>query len=372
MRFIKLDKIKSIHTTLFSENCAKKTIWCNMRIFLLCLLLLTGCARKQSDKDALYRFEDYTVLKETAVWDDSLFLGHPSDIRYFNDWLLMYDPYDGQAFTCVHADSLKHKRLVNVGNGAGEVRLPVYLFHTEQGDSVVMYERSAKIFKRIAWSDFISNNLQQSVYSTQLTDQCYQAIPCKENYIMNVYHGGRLFRLVDSDNNIISEFGAYPGEVDSRFDDFSAGIVTQCQMASSPCGNYFVAAGYMSDMLSFYKIENNQVHLSKEYFSVGAQIDVYKHKGGYTSRRNEKTLQTYVDLCSTKDYVYALYQGCRVKETPKKELSYLQILDWNGNFIAGFRFDKRLFSIAVNEDTKTLYGLAGGETSHVYVYKLAL
>ncbi len=65
-------------------------------------------------------------------------------------------------------------------------------------------------------------------------------------------------------------------------------------------------------------------------------------------------------------------KGCRVKETPKKELSYLQILDWNGNFIAGFRFDKRLFSIAVNEDTKTLYGLAGGDTSHVYVYKLAL
>lgn len=338
----------------------------------LCILLVLGCAKGNSSGEAMLRFGDYVPLKGTRGCKDSLFLGHPQDIRFFNGWLLMYDPYDGQTFTAVHPETWEQKRLLNVGTGAGEVILPVNLFQTEHQDTIVMYERSTKLFKHMAWTDFISGNLQPAVCSMQLTEPCYNAVLCKDGYVMNVSHEGKQFRWVDAKHHAITEFGKYLGKVDGWLDDFSAGMVTQCRMVCSPCENYFVTTGYMSDWLLFYKIEGNQFLLSKEYFSIEADLDVYKHHSGYTSRRNERTLQTYVDLCPTREYVYALYQGCRIKETPKKDVSYLQVLDWEGNFKIGFRFDKRLFSITVDEASKTLYALAGGEESCIYVYKLVL
>ena len=145
-------------------------------------------------------------------------------------------------------------------------------------------------------------------------------------------------------------------------------MMTQCQMAANPEGSVVVAAGYMTDMLSFYKVDGAEVSLLKEYFSQDADVEIRKDETGISVIPTANTLQTYIHLCPTRSFLYALYWGTR--EGEPRERSYIQVFDWEGNFVKGYAVNDRLVSVAVDEEAETLYGLTTKEETPVLVYSL--
>ena len=69
-------------------------------------------------------------------------------------------------------------------------------------------------------------------------------------------------------------------------------LITQCSMAYNESGQVMAAAGYMSDMLSFYKIDDGNISLVKEYFTFNPQVDLKEGNYGVIMRSIGNTLDT--------------------------------------------------------------------------------
>lgn len=178
----------------------------------------------------------------------------------------------------------------------------------------------------------------------------------------------KLFSLLSPNGDVISRFGRYPGELDENMDSRSLSFLTQCLVCADNSGERMVAAGYMSDMLSFYKKKGNEFVLYKEYFSKNADIDIQKDASGWHTKPNDNTLDTYLSLCFSKDKLFALYRGTKYGEKVKK--SYIQVFDLDGCFVKGFVIPERLRSIAVNETGELLYGISFEDEISINVYNL--
>lgn len=335
---------------------------------VLLMLLLVSCDK--SNVNPIYEFENYEKLESefVIISNDSIFLGRPYSLSLIKDNIVMYDFYDQKMLTWYSLTDNKTKHNVSMGNGPGEFIPPLYIFSLGD-DKVKLYERSNGTFYTYEWSDVYNDNLKNPISVDRLKIFGENAVPCGQNYLLNDMQDDlNLFSLISPDGDVISRFGRYPGELNENMDSKSLGFLTQCLVGVDNLGERMVAAGYMSDMLSFYKKVGDEFVLYKEYFTKNADIDIQKDASGWHTRPNENTLNTYLSLCFSKDKLFALYWG--TKEGEKAEKSYIQVFDLDGCFIKGFVVPECLKTIAVNETGELLYGISFEDEISINVYNL--
>lgn len=342
----------------------KRNVFC----FIVVLSVVLGaCGRK--DSDARDGWENYHEITGTPLTGDSLFLGRPGSIVCFDGHLGVYDFYDGKIFTWIDLEDKTSRHNTRLGNGPGEFIPPLYLYKDGKTENVRIFERSKGICYTYKLADALNGTLSSPLRRDSVGSPGNQVVPCGDYYVGNqMSDDKKMFYLLSSDRKTQLRFGFYPGDLKGTDDADVLDMMTQCQMAANNEGDVVVAAGYMTDMLSFYKIENGEVSLLKEYFSKDADVDVQKDATGIHVVPTHNTLQTYIHLCPTRSFLYALYWG--TKENERKELSHIQVFDWKGNFIKGYSVKKRLISIAVDETEDKLYGLTAEEESPILVYSL--
>ena len=117
-------------------------------------------------------------------------------------------------------------------------------------------------------------------------------------------------------------------------------------------------------------MEGVRAVLLHEYFTYSADRDILENDNMISIRDNERTMLAYNDLCAGQKYLYALYEGMKMKQKERPKYTYLRVFDWKGNFVKGYKFNELLYDIAVDEESNTLYGLASGESDHICIYKL--
>ena len=332
------------------------------------MLLVTGC--KESDINPVYDFKNYDEIESDFVItsNDSVFLGRPYSLSLLKGNIVMYDFYDNKMLTWYSLADNKTKHNVSMGNGPGEFIPPLYIFPSGD-DEVKLYERSKGVFYTYKWSDVYNDNLKNPISVDRLNVVGSNAVPCGQNYLLNEMQDDMyLFSLLSPNGEIISRFGRYPGVLNENMDSSSLQILTQCLVCADNSGERMVAAGYMSDMLSFYKREGDKFTLCKEYFSINADIDIQKDALGWHTSPNENTLNTYSSLYFSKDKLFALYLG--TKDGEKAEKSYIQVFDLEGCFMKGFVVPECLKAIAVNETGDFLYGISFENEISISVYNL--
>ena len=340
------------------------------RILVLSFLMLLVVSCDESNMNPIFEFENYDKIESDFVItsNDSIFLGRPYSLSLIKDNIVMYDFYDQKMLTWYSLADNKTKHNVSMGNGPGEFIPPLYIFPFGD-DKVKLYERSNGAFYTYKWSDVYNDNLKNPISVDHLNLFGKNAVPCGQNYLLNNMQDDlNLFSLISPNGDVISRFGRFPGELNENMDSKSLHFLTQCLVGVDHSGGKIVAAGYMSDMLSFYKREGDEFVLYKEYFSKNADINIQKDASGWHTSPNENTLNTYLSLCFSKDKLFALYWG--TKEGEKVEKSYIQVFDLDGCFIKGFVASGCLRTIAVNETGEFLYGISFEDEISISVYNL--
>lgn len=130
-----------------------------------------------------------------------------------------------------------------------------------------------------------------------------------------------------------------------------------------PKRNLIVQSFSYMEYLLFFDFDNNRrfaIH-QKKALSFNDSFD--------RKSRNEK-YYSFTDAATSEKYFMILYwRGDYFMNVPNKE-GNIEVLafDWEGNYVKGFKLDRKLVSIEYDEKKKTLYGLDANE--NIYSYDL--
>lgn len=167
--------------------------------------------------------------------------------------------------------------------------------------------------------------------------------------------------VLDSGGQVCSTFGEWPYR-DEDEKKVSGTIRSQAYMfsiAASPSKTKFVASLLSANMLSFYQLEKDSLHLLKESILTYPDYEYRNSPTNYSGTTRNTPLH-YLCAACTEDYVYILYSGKKFSEcglaTFRGDIIY--VYNWNGDKIAMMKSDKMLKEICLSEDEKSMYAIA--------------
>lgn len=345
------------------------------KLYLLLLLILSGCANAQTKKIGIYDWKEYKQMTPISVIDmqesDLLFGNSSSLSALIGDWLFIYDPYEGNQYSLFNLKTKEEKRILAKGNGPGEFLQPTQIFVDEGRQQVKLYERQKALFHTYSFHHAVRGEFRNPISVDDIGDVGYDATICGTNYVQDrEAEDLKIFSLKDATGKTLARFGNYPGKsIKGLTDPMSILMLAQSRAIANPKGDVIVTAGRMNDWVAFYQLKDNQPRLIKEYFSIDAEAKIERGANFTRMTHNDKTITAYMRLYPTSKYLYALYSGAYKGYRPPYR--YLQVFDWNGNFVKGLRFSERLNSIVVNEKEGKLYGLSKtNDEPRIYVYSL--
>lgn len=130
-------------------------------------------------------------------------------------------------------------------------------------------------------------------------------------------------------------------------------------IAPSPSKTKFIASLLSADILSFYQLENDSVHLLKETILTYPDYEYRNSPTVYSGASKDSPINYLCATCS-ENYVYVLYSGKNFRQDALASFSgnVIYVYTWNGNKIAMLKSDKMLGKICLAEDGKTMYAIA--------------
>ena len=353
-----------------------------MQVFCMVVMLtLPSCGKGQVDY-GLNDFAHYEPLEFSGYSnEDDLFLGRPQGLAIINDRLVITDYYDRKYLTWATLDLKSFARNVDRGTGPGEISSSATIFRTENPEIVKMQDFSAGRIYSFRWNDMLKGRFSKPIKTDHVGQSRERLALVGDNYVCyDIIDDDRLlFSVVGPDGDIIYRFGEFPGEYhhENPGNRFVRMSLTECMVAANSGGSVFVAGGFKTDFLAFYKLTDQGGSLIKQYFTYSPdnEIKYYNVNGqeAYSYKSNDKTINAYRGLTASEHYLLALYDGTKALSDDKPDYRYLQVFDWDGNFIKGYKLNRRLGAMAFDEKSETLYALGLGEDgeSRIYTYRLS-
>ncbi|MCX4366336.1 MAG: BF3164 family lipoprotein, partial [Bacilli bacterium] len=167
--------------------------------------------------------------------------------------------------------------------------------------------------------------------------------------------------VLDSSGQVHNTFGEWPYR-DEDEKKVSGIVRSQAYMfgiAPSPSKTKFIASLLSADILSFYQLENDSVHLLKETILTYPDYEYRNSPTVYSGASKDSPINYLCATCS-ENYVYVLYSGKNFRQDALASFSgnVIYVYTWNGNKIAMLKSDKMLGKICLAEDGKTMYAIA--------------
>lgn len=126
-----------------------------------------------------------------------------------------------------------------------------------------------------------------------------------------------------------------------------------------PQRNMVVQSFQRLDYLLFMDFDNNDYYAIHQEGSLSFN-DTFK-------KRDQRSALHFTDGASSSDCIMLLYwQGDYTLKDTDGNLPELMVFDWDGNYVSGFKMDRRARAIEYDEKHKVLYGLCEGEDLYAY------
>lgn len=321
-----------------------------------------SCSVRQGHQ--LFRDGQMKIIKgEPCIPMDELL--SPCSVFILDEKLLVTDKHDGKLVTEISLEDSSMLRKINIGNGPHEFINVSDIYDLK--DEFVIFDNNRRLFSRYSSKDGFNccrDNYVGSI-SFALSETLYSIIPFQDNYIATGCFGDDIFAVIAPDMSVISRFGQYP-EDDTGVGSQEFCLKNQMTLCADPQWRYFVAAGFYNDWLAFYKYENADFILEKEYFSADAELKITGYSDGkisyYSCVETPNTVRTYRGLYSTDDYFYALYWGVKSGDIAADGNSSMILrFSLEGKYIDGYMVDGLLKSFAVSRDNRTMYAISGDQ-----------
>ena len=319
------------------------------------ILLLLSC---RSSNQETIRVEN--IICQPIICEDNYIIGGPREMALSDSILAVMDAKSDSMLLFFNVKSGKYLGKAGIrGQGPSEFTVLSSL-ESHGGGSFSFYDINKKTF-------YYTNSVMGDGVQFIPAFRVDSGLPLEVHPMANgkfiapgIYEKYR-YCVLDSNGQVHSTLGEWPYR--DKDEKTVSGIVrSQAYMfgiASSPSRTKFVAYLMSADMLSFYQLENDSLHLRKETIVTYPDYEYRNNPTDYSGASRDSPLVYLWATCS-EDYVYLLYSGKNFRQNALASFSgdMIYVYNWNGDKIAMIKSDKMLKQICVAKDGKTMYAIA--------------
>lgn len=311
--------------------------------FAVFSVILSSCSAPKKQAEIVRR-----DLAGEVVFKD-VFLGIPQDILFYGDFMLIDDQYENKVLSIVDMKSgTLVGRHLSTGRGPGEVMRPYFSIYGDRlyacNDSGMM-----NIYLLPEMKFIESFEIEGSPDRLKRMADYYVGV--------GVWSGQGRLQIFDEQGKFLFAGSDFPDNEDNKPNSFGS-IVYQGNFCVHPHKNRYVFAAAYSDKIEFHEIRNGKHVLLSESEGeekVGAEIDDTGN-----ARLAPNVFLGYTRAWGGEDYCYMLYIGKeRGTEGVQRGMSdTVRQYDWDGKLVAEYKLDRLVPTIAVDEASGHIYGLA--------------
>lgn len=332
-------------------------------IVVLFFCLLTACGSDKSN-NIVSNFEK----KNPKFWvkeypDQSIDIS--TSLVYFDNNLYWLDVSQESQLFRLHLDSLKVIDCkVKKGRGEGEFGSLNSLKQFKNSLQFLDCNRK-KIFtgKKNQYKLHCQfSNVKEAVMEASLLNE-------SKEIVYGIYSDSR-FRLISNDS-IISVYDKFPPSINKlnlSYELKNMGCLSQITSYE----NKFVNIIYDSGIIEFFYLNKDQIELVKLF-----EFNEFKfkpvHMEGYSYVEQDRFNTGFLDICSTKSKVYALFSSVSYDENPDLSIlgDWLLTFDWNGKPLRAYSLKYPINRFALDKDNEKIYGFfVDGNQQKLVEYQL--
>ena len=319
------------------------------------ILLLLSC---RSSNQETIRVEN--IICQPIICEDNYIIGGPREMALSDSILTVMDAKSDSMLLFFNVKSGKYLGKAGIrGQGPSEFTVLSSL-ESHGGGSFSFYDINKKTF-------YYTNSVMGDGVQFIPAFRVDSGLPLEVHPMANgkfiapgIYEEYR-YCVLDSSGQVHNTFGEWPYR-DEDEKKVSGIVRSQAYMfgiAPSPSKTKFIASLLSADILSFYQLENDSVHLLKETILTYPDYEYRNSPTVYSGASKDSPINYLCATCS-ENYVYVLYSGKNFRQDALASFSgnVIYVYTWNGNKIAMLKSDKMLGKICLAEDGKTMYAIA--------------
>ncbi|WP_217938449.1 BF3164 family lipoprotein [Bacteroides acidifaciens] len=319
------------------------------------ILLLLSC---RSSNQETIRVEN--IICQPIICGDNYIIGGPREMALSDSILAVMDAKSDSMLLFFNVKSGKYLGKAGIrGQGPSEFTVLSSL-ESHGGGSFSFYDINKKTF-------YYTNSVMGDGVQFIPAFRVDSGLPLEVHPMANgkfiapgIYEEYR-YCVLDSSGQVHNTFGEWPYR-DEDEKKVSGIVRSQAYMfgiAPSPSKTKFIASLLSADILSFYQLENDSVHLLKETILTYPDYEYRNSPTVYSGASKDSPINYLCATCS-ENYVYVLYSGKNFRQDALASFSgnVIYVYTWNGNKIAMLKSDKMLGKICLAEDGKTMYAIA--------------
>lgn len=292
-------------------------------------------------------------------------LGMIEGIHANDSLLITLDFHDAKSYSLFNSQSGEMlMRFGEIGHGNNEIPIGcdgiIY-----NGDFVVFDDEQKIVAKYDIIVDSISVGCDIIKYKIDDTQLSKIAIVNDSLYLgLGTYKDKYQYVLFDMNGRIFDYDVEIYNSSNKEFNTYHKFLSNQGKIAKHPTRNLFVGTINLSSNIDFLSVENNKIITIK---SIRFKDPLYKiYSKGRMNRvlPTEHTINGFIDICATGNYVFALYSEENLKKQPYCA-DIILVFDWNGNPVGKVHLPNNAYYIAatstkliaVEKDEKGVYGV---------------
>jgi hypothetical protein len=271
------------------------------------------------------------------------------------DSVLFINDYKGD--TLIHVYNLKTGqiicKLIPQGQGPGELISPLYL--SKSAENLLMYSMKTNCLYSLPFDSItlLKNKLLTKKFKTAFhTNRLY---PLNDSvFVCSGFLDKKRYAMINCRGETVLEFGEYPEFCSSEkdFPDWARFMFHQSDFVRHPASDRFLS--YSNHVLEIFDCDGNfNEPLLKKRILFGKYNYTYYEQNGQYVLEGDDVERGITDVGCDSNYIYIVYSIN--KKSEPSTVSYIKILDWEGNPVKQLNCQKRITRIAVDEKAEKAY-----------------
>lgn len=314
--------------------------------FIIAVTVIS-CQNKPKFQTEIPIFKGKMECKSSKISNEDLGL---IEGIHCNDSLIMtLDFHDGMSYSLF--DNANGKCIKRFGEtGHGNMEIPVGCMGSIYNGMFYAFDDELHIIASYKLDSQESARASEIIKYQIDGAQISQIVPINNHLFvaMGTYKNHYQYIVFDDKNNVSGYAFDIYNKDDEHLDEYHKFLSNQGCLVRHPHKNLFVGAIRYSANIDFFAVENGKI---REIQSIRQHNPILKSINVMGMRRvlpDDNTINGYIDLCATDEYVFALYS-----DVPLKSDSYcsktILVFDWNGNIVGKIPMNNDVYYVAANK-----------------------
>lgn len=339
-------------------------------------IFFSSCENNKINSQLDNLFTSRIFLEYEKMPSNNYIWGTPMDMLYCDSAIMVFDEKsENGLFHLINLNDLDSiYDFGKKGQGIGEFIMP-FDFQLFSKSAVSVYDLYKKTLSVLNIPEIKNGTYNDSILIKDTILGTIKVLPTVFNTFVSLgFYEDCMFKLWGAGLIEEKRYAEYPyrDKEEQQIANNSRGMAYQGIIRVNSNMNKFVYAVNTSEIIYFYKIDTVDISLIKKY---EISYPVYKTqvdgdmRAAPISSLNEST---FISLCVSPKYVYALYSGKNFKEKGLEAFTGTIIyqFDWDGNAIKKYELNIPVTLICVDDEDKALYAFSNMPDPELIRFKL--